>query len=730
MTTATNESSRGVSLSTKIHAHHRDRLAVIYVRQSSPHQVAENRESADLQYQLRRRAVDYGWDASRVLVIDDDQGISGQSIEGRPGFQRLLAEISLGQVGIVFGREVSRLSRSNKDWHHLLELCSLFGVVIGDADGVYDPMDPNDRLLLGLRGMMSEAELHVLKSRLYQGKLNKARRGELFTCVPMGYVRGADGGIVLDPDEQVRSVIAMIFAKFSELGSVPKVLAYLAANGVRIGVRPHHGPNRGQIEWRLPNRRFIYDLLRNPTYAGAYVYGRTPCDPTRRRLNRSKPGRRTARPEEWVCLLKDRIPAYITWQQFETNGQRLRENDRGRGAIRTARGRAPTLLNGIVRCGHCSRPMAARNTWPTAHRRYACDAAKVEFGAPRCQSLSAAALDRQIEKLILLAVEPAALELSLRAAEQIELERERLHRHWRQTLARAEYDANRAKRQYDAVDPDNRLVARELECQWERQLAELRRLQEEYLRFQQAQPRELSAADRERIQALATDVPALWQAPTTTGADRRAVVRQLMERVIIARRGRSETIDVTIHWRGGNTTQHEFHQGLPRYNLLSDYAALKQRVLELRGQGMSGKQISDVLNREGFRPARGEQFSAPRVLQLLIRFGQARVPAGIESSDDLPQENEWWLPALAQELGMEPIVLHRWRWSGWIHSRQLNGHNNRCIVWADAAERNRLRRLRAYEKNNRRQKPPAELRTPRRRRGIDRKTMTSRSGTK
>jgi DNA invertase Pin-like site-specific DNA recombinase len=231
-------------------------LAVVYVRQSSPHQVAENRESADLQYQLRRRAVEYGWAEAHVLIIDEDQGISGQSIEGRLGFQRLLAEISLGHVGIVFGREVSRLSRSNKDWHQLLELCSLFHVLIGDADGIYDPADPNDRLLLGLRGMMSEAELHVLKSRLHQGKLNKARRGELFNCVPIGYVRSVDGGIAFDPDEQARSVVQIIFAKFSELGSVPKVRAYLTKNGIRIGVRPHQGADRGQPPavkvWRRP----------------------------------------------------------------------------------------------------------------------------------------------------------------------------------------------------------------------------------------------------------------------------------------------------------------------------------------------------------------------------------------------------------------------------------------------------------------------------------------------
>src|SRR5947209_12944387 len=234
---------------SKIGSRHLDRLAIVYVRQSTPHQVAEHRESADLQYQLRRRAVTLGWPEARVLVIDDDQGVSGQSVENRPGFQRLLAEVSLGHVGIVFGREVSRLSRSNKDWHQLLELCALFQVLIGDADGVYDPTDPNDRMLLGLRGMMSEAELHILRTRLHHGKLNKARRGERFTCVPIGYVRTPEGGIALDPDEQVRSVVGLVFTKYAELGSLTKAHAYFVANGIQLGLRVYKGPDKGQLVW-------------------------------------------------------------------------------------------------------------------------------------------------------------------------------------------------------------------------------------------------------------------------------------------------------------------------------------------------------------------------------------------------------------------------------------------------------------------------------------------------
>ena len=671
----------------KIRPRHLDRLAVVYVRQSSPHQVAENRESADLQYQLRRRAVELGWPEPRVLVIDDDQGCSGLSIDNRPGFQRLLAEVSLGHVGIVFGREMSRLARSNRDWHQLLELCALFQVLLADADGVYDPRDVNDRLLLGLKGTLSEAENHVLRTRLHQGKLNKARRGELFTCVPIGYVRSADGGIALDPDEQVRSVVAMVFDLYAELGSVPKVHGHLVAHKIRIGMRAYRGPERGRLVWRPARKSTLYEMLRHPAYAGAYVYGRNPCDPTLRAAGRSKSGRRTARPDEWVCLLKDRIPAYITWEQYEANRRRMRENDRGHGASRASGGRGPTLLNGLVTCGRCGRPMAARNARPTAHPRYACDAAKQEYGGPLCQSVSAAAIDRRIEELVLRAVEPAALELSLRAAERAEQDRERLHRHWRQTLERAEYEASRSRRQYDAVDPENRLVARALERQWEEKLTEKQRLDEEYARFQHEQPRHLTAVDRERIRALAADVPALWHANTTTMADRRAIVRQLAERVVVTRRGTTEVIDVVIRWLGGTESRQEVHQGLRRYDGLGDYPQLKERVTELRGAGRTGEHIAEVLNQEGYRTPRGGPFTGHRVRRLFMQLGLTCVPAGVSGPGDLPGKGEWWLPDLAAALGVRPIVVHRWRWSGWLHGRQLPGVNGRWIVWADRSER-------------------------------------------
>lgn len=700
---------------SKISHRHLDRLAIVYVRQSTPHQVAEHRESADLQYQLRCRAVSLGWADARILVIDDDQGVSGQAVDNRPGFQRLLAEVSLGRVGIVFGREVSRLSRSSKDWHQLLELCALFGVLIADADGVYDPIDYNDRLLLGLRGMMSEAELHVLRIRLHHGKLNKARRGELFTCVPTGYVRSPEGGIALDPDEQVRDVLHLVFAKFEELGTVPRVNAYFAANGIKLGVRVYKGANKGQLRWRPVRRRALYEILRHPFYAGAYVYGRCPVDPVAKASSPGKSARRSAPREEWICLLKDRVPAYISFEQYERNLQRLHENDRGRGASRSASGRAPTLLNGRLSCGRCGRPMAARNARPGATPRYACDSLHLENCGPLCQSVSASAVDQLIEGLLFQAVQPASLELSLRAAEQGARDRERLHNHWKQQLERAEYDAGLAKRRYEAVDPDNRLVARELERQWEQRLTQLRQLEDDYARFCQEQPRHLTAEDRKRIGELAMNLPALWRAETTTGADRRAVVRQLIERVVLTRKGGSEEIEVVVRWRGGTESRHEVLQGLRRTADLTGFDALRSRVLELRGTGKTGEQIAEQLNREGHRSTRGGPYTGARVRRLLGNLGLTAIPAGVASPSDLPGKDEWWLPALAAELGVKPIVVHRWRWSGWVHARQLPGENGRWIVWADREERRRLRRLRRHEVRNRGQEAPEELRQPKKR---------------
>jgi DNA invertase Pin-like site-specific DNA recombinase len=688
----------------KIRPRHLDRLAVIYVRQSTHQQVLSNRESADLQYQLGRRAIEYGWAESRVLVIDEDQGMSGQSIEGRLGFQRLLAEASLGHVGIVFGREMSRLARSCKDWHQLLELCALFQILLADADGVYDPTDPNDRILLGLRGMMSEAELHVLRSRLLQGKLNKARRGELFGLVPIGYVRPPEGGVALDPDEQVQTVVRLIFQKVAELGSARQAHAYLLAHDIRIGVRSYRGPNRGTLTWRWPRLSTFYDMLRHPFYAGAYVYGR--CLVNRVGRVGGKPGRRAASPDEWVALIRDRVPAYITWEQYEENRRRMAANDKGRLPTKNGQ-RATTLLNRLVWCGRCGRVMGACNTHEVREPRYACAAGLHEKEAPGCQTLTAIPVDQLVGSLVLEAVQPVALELSLQAAEHAKQDRDRLHAVWCQKLERAQYEADRARRQFDLAEPENRLVTRELERRWEECLSELRKREEDYSRFQVELPRQLSPAERERIRALAADLPALWASPTTCSADKRAIVRLLIERVELARRGGTEMIDVVIHWRGGAIGRYVVRQRVRGYRDLDRFAELRARIINLRKQKETSPQIAAVLNAEGFVMPRGNAFTACTVRRLCRQLGLTERP----SEEPLPTEHEWWLPRLASELGLARSVLYRWQRAGYILARRRTSQPSGWIIWADAGELTRLRELRAYEESHRGEPVPGELAT-------------------
>jgi DNA invertase Pin-like site-specific DNA recombinase len=299
--------------SPKIRPWHLDRAAVVYVRQSTPQQVADHQESTARQYALADRAAGLGWPRDRVVVIDDDLGRSGQSVEGRPGFQRLLAVVALDRVGLILALEMSRLARSCRDWHQLLELCARFRTLLADADGLYDPTDHNDRLLLGLHGMMSEAELHVLKERMYQGKLNKARRGDLLGVPPIGYVRTPAGEWAIDPDEQVQMTVRLIFDRFDREATLHGLLRYLVHHKIRIPVRPHFGPGRGELDWRRPNRATLQNLLHHPAYAGAYRFGHRPTDPRRKQPGRPNTGRLIRRPEECLVLIRDRLPAYITW---------------------------------------------------------------------------------------------------------------------------------------------------------------------------------------------------------------------------------------------------------------------------------------------------------------------------------------------------------------------------------------------------------------------------------
>jgi DNA invertase Pin-like site-specific DNA recombinase len=683
--------------SDKLQSWHRDRLAVVYVRQSTAQQVLDHQESTRLQYGLVTRARELGWAADQIVVIDDDLGKSGTTTEGRLGFQRLVSEISLDHVGLILGVEMSRLARSGKDWHHLLELCALFRTLIADLDGIYDPTDYNDRLLLGLKGTMSEAELHLLKQRMHQGRLSKARRGELAVPLPIGYLRRASGAVAFDPDAQVQHVVRLVFRKFEELGTLNAVLQYLVQHGIQLGVRGRAGSGKGELEWRRPNRMTLQNLLKNPLYAGAYAYGRRAVDPRRQQPGRPHTGRRVRAPAEWLVLLPDRFPAYIAWEQYERNLARLHANQARAetpGAVR----QGTALLTGLVVCARCGHRLPVRYGGGRTRPTYVCSRQQSDYGGERCQHVVARPLDRYVSQQVLAALQPAALELSLEAAQHLERERDELARLWQQRLERARYEAERAGRQYRLVEPENRLVARELEREWEAKLAAQRQLAAEAQRATQRQPRVLTAAEREAIRRLAADIPALWAAPTTTDADRKAILRQVVERVVVAVQGDTERVRLTIRWAGGTQTDGECVRPVARLEQLSYYPQLVQRVRVLADAGATAAAIAQRLNAEGYRPPkRRERFGPQGIRDLLERLDLHERHARAPRRHGLGAQ-EWGRAELARAIGMPAVTLFTWMRRGWVTARRQEQPPYRWILWADPAEVERLR--------ERHQRPP------------------------
>lgn len=701
------------SATAKIRDQHRARKAIVYIRQSSPQQVADNKESTARQYALAEVAVALGWPRDRVEIIDRDQGRSGQSAEGRPGFQYVLAEVGLDHVGILLGLEASRLARSDPDWAPLVRLCGVFRTLLGDYDGLYDPTDFNDRLLLGLKGIMSEAELHFLQARMNEGRLNKARRGELFNHPPLGYVRVPDG-LAFDPDEQARDVVRLLFDQFDRQGSVHGLLRYLVHHQIRLPVRPHSGPTQGQLEWHRPNRETLQNLLHHPVYAGYYRHGHRTLDPRRQVPGRPGTGRTICKPEDCPVLLEGRCPAYITPERFWTNQQRLEANcarANTAGAVREG----PSLLGGILICGRCRQRMLVSYNGQGSRLRYSCSRAAIEYAAPVCQGLAGRVLDELIADQILTALTPAALELSLAAAEDLEQERAQLHRHWQQQLERARYQAERARRQYDATEPENRLVARELERRWEETLKEQRRLEEEYTRFCRTQPTVLSDAERQQIRSLAQELPALWQAATTTAAERQQIVRLLIEEVAVTVQGQSEQVEVLIRWAGGHRSRHAIVRPVKRYDQMAGYGRLLERIEELRQQGRTLAEVAEQLNQDGFRPPkRATAFTKSILSHLLWGRGIGGSLQAVRESG-LLEEDEWLLTDLARKLNMPPVTLHRWIRVGWVHARKLPTQRGHWVIWADPDELARLTRLRSCPRGWADEPILAELTKPKKR---------------
>lgn len=680
--------------SNKIQPDHRQRQACVYVRQSTLQQVLEHRESTARQYALVEQAVALGWTRAQVEVIDEDQGQSGQSAAARQGFQRLLTAVALNQVGIIFGLEMSRLARSNKDWYQLLEVCAVFHTLLADQDGLYDPTNYNDRLLLGLKGTLSEAELHILRGRLNEGRLNKARRGELFNHAPIGYVRWPSGELALDPDEQVQSVVRLLFDQFDRQRSMHGLLRYLVKHEIRLPVRPHYGANRGQLEWRRPNRETLQNLLHHPVYAGFYRWGHRAVDPRKQQPGRPGTGRTVRAPADCHVLLPDRCPAYITAERFQANQERLAAN-RARVPALGAPRSGPSLLGGLVVCGRCGQRLVVSYTNGGQSLRYGCTRGFSNYATPVCQSLAGRGLDELVGAQLLAALQPPALQLSLAAVADLEQERARLHRHWQQQVERAGYLVERARRQYQAVEPENRLVARALEQGWEEALCQQQQVQLGYEQFRRTQPTGLTDLERQQIATLAEDIPALWYAPTTTAAERQEIARLLLERVVVEVQGQSEQVQVRLTWKGGHVSSHALTRPVDRYEHRSDYAQLRQRIAELIDNGLSLAAVATQLNQEGFRPPkRTPRFTGGMVGRLRSKQGRRGPRPQANSAAGLLQEHEWFLSDLARELGMSRDTLHRWRRVGWVQARKLPVPGGAWVLWADAEDLARLRQLR------------------------------------
>ncbi|MBV8288922.1 MAG: recombinase family protein [Hyphomicrobiales bacterium] len=649
----------------KITPSHLSRRAIVYLRQSSAAQVEHNRESTDRQYALAGKARDLGWPDERIVVIDEDLGLSGSGSAARSGFARLTSEVALAHVGLVLGLEVSRLARNNAEWYRLIDLAGFTDTLIGDADGVYHPAVFNDRLLLGLKGTMSEAELHVLRARLNGGIRNKAARGELRRGLPVGFVWGeTDGEVRLHPDEAVVAAIRCVFARFAEMGSARRVWLWFRSEGLKFPLQMHA---RAEIRWVEASYTAIHHVLRNPVYAGAYVYGRTRqetiLDPSGARKKRI---RRLPR-SEWQVFIREHHTGFIDWRTYEANQQRLAENTRPEphkscGAVREG----GALLQGFASCGHCGRRLHTHYRGRKSAPGYHCAGkALVEGRGVYCLSVGGVQVDDAVTKAFLAALEPAKLAAAVAAAERLEADRDTALKQWRLAVERAGYQAQRAERRYRAVDPDNRLVARGLEREWEEALKALEAAKADLARRESERPHVISQQERERLLSLGPDLVSLWNANTTAPRDRKELLRTLIDEVIVKVDRDAFAAHLTLRWKGGALTEIDF--ALPRSRPATirtdeDTVALLRRLAVHYPDPV----IAGILNRQGRTTAYGHRFDRNRVGNLRRHW---KIP-GFQEKTQADGEL-MTIRQAADALSVAPSTIHRLLNDGMIAGEQL-----------------------------------------------------------
>jgi excisionase family DNA binding protein len=646
----------------KVTEAHRRRRAVVYVRQSTLQQIEHNVESAARQYALRELAVELGWPAESVVVVDEDTGRSGSSSAGRIGFKELVAEVGLGHVGLVLALEVSRLARSSADWHLLLDLCARTGTLIADADGVYSPADFNDRLLLGLKGTMSEAELHLIRARLDGGLRKKAERGELRLALPVGLDRDEGGQITLCLDERVRHAIERVFLLWRRLGSARQVVMELIAEGQQL---PRRTVGQRRIRWARPSYGAVHDFLTNPAYAGAFVFGRK-----RREKRLAEDGRVRVHDvevplEEWSVCLPEHHPGYVGWSEYLQTRARLRQNMRPRGEGGGAAREGAALLQGLVRCGRCGRRMQVGYAGTGGKvRRYACVRGHVlHHTAKSCQSLGGGRLEKAIVAAFLDAVTPAGVAATAGAIGELERQHEQRLAGQRLALERAQYEAERAERQFDACEPENRLVARTLEGRLEQALAAAQRERGKLTALELARPQALSDTERRVLCSLARDLPLLWEAKTMTDRDRKQLLRTLIGEIVVTVHAEQRQAAVEISWEGGARTELVVKlnaRGSERHRLGEDTIALIRRLAEHHPD----RQIAQILSRQGRRTGTGLSFTEARVKAARQRAGIPAAPPPDPDGELLTIEQA------AAELGISTFTVRRWLRDGLLPGEQ------------------------------------------------------------
>lgn len=645
----------------KVQAHHLKRKAYLYIRQSTLRQVFENTESTKRQYALRQRAVALGWPAEEVVVIDSDLGQSGASTAEREGFQRLVADVGMGRAGIVMGLEVSRLARNSTDWHRLLEICALSDTLILDEDGVYDPAHFNDRLLLGLKGTMSEAELHVLRARLRGGILNKARRGELWSPVPIGFVYDAADRVVLDPDQQVQAAVRLLFQTFERVGTATATIKAFREGGIQFPRRAKWGPNKGELLWTELEHSQALRLLHNPRYAGAFFFGRTRqrkhADPQRGRF------KKLAR-EDWTSLVKDAHPGYITWERYEANLAQLAENAAAHGVDRrkSPPREGPALLQGLAICGRCGQRMTIRY-----HQRngqlvpsYVCQREGIQRGESPCQTIAGAGIDAAMGEMLVEVMTPMALEVALAVQDELQTQAAEADALRRQQVERARYEADLARRRYMQVDPGNRLVADVLEAEWNEKLRGVTAAQEAYEQQSKDDRALLDKQQQARILELSGQFPRLWRSPDTPDRERKRMARLLLEDVTLDKTARG--ITARVRFRGGRTRVVELARPRRAWELRQTPAAAVAEIDRLLDRH-TYVEIAALLNEGGFKSGQQRQFHARMIQALCKQYRLVPLYDRLRATGYLTAEE------MARELDVSVDTLKNWRLQGLVEGK-------------------------------------------------------------